>query len=125
MGWNITPVSFEMVLNAKIPDFIGEQMGSLLEQSSRKYNMDLTTVSGWAIHPGGKKILDTVQNKLQLDKEKTRYSYEVLQKYGNMSSPTILFVLQGLLQDYRKNETVFSIGFGPGISIETALLSYA
>ncbi len=125
MGWNITPVSFEMVLNAKIPDFIGEQMGSLLEQSSRKYNMDVTTVSGWAIHPGGKKILDTVQNKLQLDKEKTRHSYEVLQKYGNMSSPTILFVLQGLLQDYRKNETVFSIGFGPGISIETALLSYA
>jgi predicted naringenin-chalcone synthase len=125
MGWNITPVSFEMILDAKIPDFIGEQMGMLLEQSSRKYNMDVTTVSGWAIHPGGKKILDTVQNKLQLDKEKMQYSYEVLQKYGNMSSPTILFVLHELLNAYRKNDTVFSIGFGPGISIETALLSYA
>ncbi len=125
MGWNITPVNFEMVLDAQIPDFIGEEINTVLERSGKKYNIDIASVSKWAIHPGGKKILDTVQNKLQLTEEKMRYSYNVLQKYGNMSSPTILFVLYELLNDYEKNDTVFSIGFGPGISIETALLSYA
>lgn len=124
MGWNITPVNFEMVLNAKIPEFIGEEINTVLEKASINYKVGVETINKWAIHPGGKKILDTIQSSLHLKDEDVKYSYDILNQYGNMSSPTILFVLNRLMEDSKPGETIFSIGFGPGISIETTLLSY-
>lgn len=125
MGWNITPVNFEMILNARIPEFIGEEINTILAKASLRYKVSAGTINKWAIHPGGKKILDTIQSSLNLKDEDVKYSYDVLNQYGNMSSPTILFVLDKLMENYKPRETIFSIGFGPGISIETALLSYA
>jgi predicted naringenin-chalcone synthase len=125
MGWNITPVNFEMILDAKIPDFIGSEINNIVERASAKFNIQSKNVNNWAIHPGGKKIVDTIKNKLQLSEQEVQASYKVLSEYGNMSSPTILFVMKELMeQDHLKGETVFAIGFGPGLSIETALFSY-
>lgn len=125
MGWDITPMNFEMVLDAKIPEFIGEEVISVLEKATGKYNISAGSIDKWAIHPGGKKIVDTIKKQLQLTEEETAPSYKVLNEYGNMSSPTILFVLSELLQQENKTgESIFSIGFGPGLSIETALFSY-
>lgn len=125
MSWDITPTNFEMKLDAKIPDFIGNEVNNIISKACNKFNIAVDSISKWAIHPGGKKILDTIQQKLQLNKENLAYSYKVLDEYGNMSSPTILFVLNELMEEHHQNETIFSIGFGPGLSIETALLSYA
>ncbi|MES2593090.1 MAG: type III polyketide synthase [Bacteroidota bacterium] len=126
MSWDITPTNFGMKLDAKIPDFIGSEVNGIVSKACSKLNILPESISKWAIHPGGKKILDTIQQKLQLNSESLAYSYKVLDEYGNMSSPTILFVLNELMKaEHHQDETIFSIGFGPGLSIETALLSYA
>ncbi len=126
MGWNVTPINFEMILDAKIPEFIGNEIGNVLEKASKKLNIAPGTITNWAIHPGGKKIVDTIKKQLQLSDKDVQFSYKVLEEYGNMSSPTILFVLNELMQEkHNKGETIFSLGFGPGLSIETALFSYA
>jgi len=125
MGWNITPLNFEMILDAKIPEFIGGEAEMIVEKASAKYKIDPKQIDNWAVHPGGKKILDTVKRQLHLTDEQLQPSYKVLSEYGNMSSPTILFVLDELMNDEsRLGENIFSIGFGPGLSIETALLRY-
>ena len=126
MGWNITPVNFEMVLNAKVPEFIGEEVDDIVLKAGRKFNITSEKIDKWAIHPGGKKILDIIKKQLQLNDTDLQYSYKVLEEYGNMSSPTILFVLNEIMQaEHKPNETIFSIGFGPGLSIETALFTHA
>ena len=126
MGWNITPVNFEMILDARIPEVLGEEVNSILNNATAKFNVSRESITNWAIHPGGKKIVDVIKNKLDLSAEDTEASYKILNEYGNMSSPTILFVLNELMEKKnKKGETVFSIGFGPGLSIETALFTYA
>ncbi|CAN5427663.1 type III polyketide synthase [soil metagenome] len=121
MGWNITPVNFEMILDAKIPDLIGNKVNEIVAGASKKLNIDSKAISKWAIHPGGKKIVDVIKDKLQLSDDDTRASYKILNDYGNMSSPTILFVMEELMKESKAGDTIFSIGFGPGLSIETAL----
>lgn len=125
MNWNITPVNFEMVLDARVPEFIGNEVNDIVLKAGKKLSISPSAIDKWAIHPGGKKILDTIQKQLQLSNSDMLYSYKVLADYGNMSSPTILFVLNEIMQDGpRSDETIFSIGFGPGLSIETALFTY-
>ena len=121
MGWNITSVNFEMILAAGVSEFLGEELEQLMVAVSEKLNLTIDTIHHWAVHPGGKKILDTVQHGLQLTNNELRHSYKVLYDYGNMSSPTILFVLNEIFKgNPNSGETVFAMGFGPGISIETA-----
>ena len=125
MGWNITPVNFEMVLDAIIPDFIGAEVNDIVSKAGKKLNITPSEIDKWAIHPGGKKILDTIKKRMQRSDADLQYSYKVLAEYGNMSSPTILFVLNEIMQaDLKANETIFSIGFGPGLSIETSKFTY-
>ncbi len=125
MGWNITPVNFEMILDAHVPEFIGDEINSIILKAGKKFNIQPETIHHWAIHPGGKKILDTIKKQLQLTDADLQSSYKILNEYGNMSSPTILFVLNEIVQSQLKpNETIFSVGFGPGLSIETALFTY-
>ncbi len=123
MGWNITPLNFEMILDAGIPEFLGEELEQLMELVSGKLDITLATIHHWAVHPGGKKILETIQRKLLMTNNELSCSFDVLRNYGNMSSPTILFVLNEIFNKKPTDgENVFAVGFGPGISIETALL---
>lgn len=121
MGWNITSVNFEMILAAGVAEFLGEELEQLMIAVSEKLDLTVDTIHHWAVHPGGKKILDTVQHGLHLKNNELRHSYHVLQNNGNMSSPTILFVLNEIFKSNPgSGEKVFAMGFGPGISIETA-----
>lgn len=125
MGWNLTQRNFEMKLNAGLPGFIGKELLELMARISSKFEISLSEVKHWAIHPGGKKILEAVQNELYLNNNELVYSYEVLREFGNMSSPTILFVLARMLNDTVKGgDLVFAMGFGPGISIESLVATY-
>lgn len=125
MGWNITPANFQMVLDPGIPEFIGSEVNEIVIKASEKFKTDPTFIDKWAIHPGGKKILDSFNKQMKLSDSELQYSYKVLSDYGNMSSPTILFVLNEIMQSRNtQGETIFSIGFGPGLSIETALFTY-
>lgn len=124
MGWNITALNFEMILNAAIPEFIGKNLKTILQQALNHFSLTEKSISKWAIHPGGKRILDAVQKGLQLSNDQIETSYQVLKAFGNMSSPTILFVLNELVESAEK-QNIFSMGFGPGLSIETALFEHA
>lgn len=125
MGWNITPVNFEMVLDTDIPGFIGNEVTEIVIKASEKFKITPSAIDKWAIHPGGKKILDSIKRQMQLSDSDMQYSCKVLSDYGNMSSPTILFVLNEIMQTRQaEGETIFSMGFGPGLSIESALLTY-
>jgi predicted naringenin-chalcone synthase len=124
MGWNITPVNFEMILDTCIPEFIGNEVNEIVLKATEKLKTEPSAIDKWAIHPGGKKILDSIKNQMQLSDSDMQYSYKVLSDYGNMSSPTILFVLNEIMEaEHTDGETIFSIGFGPGLSIETAFLT--
>jgi len=126
IAWNITPLNFEMVLDAKVHEFIGDEVNEIVSKAAKKLNITPAAIDKWAIHPGGKKILDTIKKQLQLNDTDMQYSYKVLAEYGNMSSPTILFVLNEIMKaEHKPNETIFSIGFGPGLNIETAAFTYA
>ncbi|MBL7882759.1 MAG: type III polyketide synthase, partial [Bacteroidia bacterium] len=122
MGWNITSQNFEMILSAKIPDFIGDEVNDIVKNAAQKNGIQ--KIDKWAIHPGGKKIIDSIKAQLSLSSNDVAASYKVLSNYGNMSSPTILFVLKELMNTAQTGETIFAIGFGPGLSIETAFLNY-
>lgn len=126
MGWDVNPLSFEMVLSSQVPDFIGEEVEDVVRRAAKHYGIGSDEIAHWAIHPGGKRILDEIAKSIDLPKEKLHNAYEVLRNFGNMSSPTILYVLKRFMDDpAAKGEKLFSVGFGPGLSIETALLSYA
>jgi predicted naringenin-chalcone synthase len=78
----------------------------------------------YAIHPGGRAILEAAETQLGLTTEDNRYAYEVLRDYGNMSSCTVLFVLQKLLQERTQEDVgkhIFSCAFGPGLTLETGI----
>jgi predicted naringenin-chalcone synthase len=125
LGWNLTPVNFEMILDAEVPKFLGKEIESIVDEIFFKFKISAENVRHWAIHPGGKKILDEVQQQLRLFDNELKSSYHVLKMYGNMSSPSILFVLSDILQNgISIDETILSMGFGPGISVESALFTY-
>ena len=87
--------------------------------------MQLTDIDLFAIHPGGKKILEACEKALNITKEDNKYAYDILKNYGNMSSASILFVLDALLRDINdndRNKKVMGLGFGPGLTLESMLL---
>jgi alpha-pyrone synthase len=125
MTWNPSEEGFLMGLDALVPQVIESNANRMVDDALRKFKLDKEDVSHWMFHPGGRKILEAAEGSIGLKKEDLKHSYRVLRDFGNMSSPTICFVLQSLLQDGVKGknrEYIFAAGFGPGITIETALL---
>ena len=123
MAWNIGDHSFEMILSDKLSSHIRKQIPDFVSKLLQA-DTQLKGISYAAIHPGGKKILMDIEKELSLDQEMTKYSHEVLREYGNMSSATILFVLQKILQqpDHDSEKQILAMAFGPGITIEGLLL---
>ena len=122
MAWHPDEEGFRMELGRFVPDLVGNGIGQLLQDAlSEAQNRP----AGWAIHPGGRKILDRAAEGLSLEKPAFQSSYDVLRECGNMSSPTVLFVLE---REYRKMQeagssgTVFGAAFGPGLTMESMLL---
>ena len=116
MAWELGSQGFLMTLSGYIPQLIEEDISGLVDSAL------LTTkdITHWCIHPGGRKIVDLIQKELKLDEHALDHSRNVLAKYGNMSSPTILFVLKEIMEQLDdKPATVFGVAFGPGLTMET------
>jgi predicted naringenin-chalcone synthase len=125
MAWSIGNLGFEMKLSSYVPDIIKGGINSLTQQLLSQLQKKLSDIKYFAIHPGGKRILDVIEDQLNLTAEQTRHAHEVLQHYGNMSSPTVLFVLKqitGQLTDNDAGAHILSFGFGPGLTMESMLL---
>lgn len=124
MSWDITSDGFLMKLSGQVPRIIKKSMGDFMQNIFQKNKITKTDVRHWAVHPGGKNILEAVQSSLDVDKKEMMSSYKILEKYGNMSSVTLLFVLDEISQYALPNEPTIAIAFGPGLSVETILLNY-
>lgn len=123
MAWNIGNFGFEMKLSAYVPDLIEAGIGQLVSRlmADRKLKP-----KHYAIHPGGKRILEVIEQELNIEKVENFAAREVLKTNGNMSSPTLLFVLQTLWQGLdAKNidEEILALAFGPGLTLEAMILS--
>ncbi|NUQ66446.1 MAG: type III polyketide synthase [Pirellulales bacterium] len=121
MTWRIRDHGFEMTLSPRVPELIARHLRSWAESWLTSAGLAIADVGSWAIHPGGPRILSSVAEALGLPPEATETSAAVLAEHGNMSSPTVLFVLDRL---QRKNSPrpCVAMGFGPGLVVEGALI---
>ncbi|MCE7062045.1 UbiA family prenyltransferase [Dyadobacter sp. CY343] len=123
MAWRLSETGFIMNLSSYVPDLISKNIEPML----RAVKLSVGGYKHWAIHPGGKRIVDDFALALGLDKCALAHTYQILKDYGNMSSPTVLFVLKEVLEKAKpehQGDRIFSAAFGPGLSIETMQLQY-
>ena len=133
MAWNIGDEGFEMVLGNYVPHIIDDHiigaLEPLLAREVSLLGLPYRDIRHWAIHPGGRSILDKVQSRLELSDEQLVPARETLRNFGNMSSATVLFVLRHILDlppadgDEGGDERICSMAFGPGLTVETALFT--
>ncbi|MBS1914979.1 MAG: type III polyketide synthase [Bacteroidetes bacterium] len=123
MAWELSSTGFLMTLSGYVPNLIEEDFEMLTQKAFLKNNISKKEITHWCIHPGGKKIIEAIQKSLRLTNGELDKSYEILKQYGNMSSPTILFVLKKILPGikYNGSEKIFGTAFGPGLTMETFL----
>jgi predicted naringenin-chalcone synthase len=122
MSWRIGDHGFEMTLSQKVPSLIEQHVGPWMESFLAKEGLAIEDVKSWAIHPGGPRILDACLTALSLPNEQVAASREILAEYGNMSSATILFLLERIQEEAQAGPVV-ALGFGPGLTMETMLLN--
>jgi predicted naringenin-chalcone synthase len=122
MSWRIGDHGFEMTLSPRVPDLIGRHLRPWLEGWLAGHDLDLARVGSWAVHPGGPRILAAFGEATGLDRPAVETSHQVLADHGNMSSPTILFILDRLRRTDAPRPCV-ALAFGPGLSVEAALLA--
>lgn len=120
MAWEISSNGFLMTLSGYIPQLIEQDIETLLHNALQQNHLTKADITHWCVHPGGRKIVDVIEQKLQLAAVDLQYSRQVLRDYGNMSSPTILFVLKAMMDEpIATGATIFGVAFGPGLTMET------
>jgi predicted naringenin-chalcone synthase len=125
MTWQLSSTGFLMSLSSYIPQLIEKGFKNLFEDSINGLEIKKKDITHWAIHPGGRKILEVIQKELELRNTDLESSYKVLKNYGNMSSPTVLFVLKDIWDNKtspNKKELTYGVAFGPGLTMESVIL---
>ena len=125
MAWQLSSKGFLMTLSAYIPDMIQENFDGLVTAALDAGGIDKNEITQWCIHPGGKRILQAVHKSLGFSNGQLDICYDILREYGNMSSPTVLFGLQRIMQVLKDKpgDKIFGAAFGPGLTMETFILS--
>ena len=127
MSWGLSSSGFLMTLSGYVPNLIEQDFNTLLTNALHRSKIDKESISHWCIHPGGRRILTAIEKSIAVSADDLRYSYDVLKNYGNMSSPTILFVLKEIMDSLKekkdKKTNIFGAAFGPGLTLETFILS--
>ncbi len=125
MAWEMSSSGFLLTLSGYIPDLIEEDFNHFANEAMTGTGLTKEDITHWCIHPGGKKILEAVHNSLGFTNGQLQHCYDVLNDYGNMSSPTVLFVLERIQKalDKKQSNNIFGAAFGPGLTIETFILS--
>lgn len=120
MAWQLHSKGFQMRLSGYIPHLIESDIEELVNKATAHNGRTVNSITHWCIHPGGKRILDVIEQKLKLGDQALTHSRNVLKQYGNMSSPTILFVLKEMMEDTdHPPEILMGMAFGPGLTMET------
>jgi predicted naringenin-chalcone synthase len=121
--WNIREAGFDMVLSGGVPAAIHD---GLLEHGNEILaGAPVASIDLWAVHPGGRTVLDAVERALALPPAALAPSRDILRRYGNMSSATVMFVIEKLLRLGARGRTGCAMSFGPGLTAETMLFHTA
>ncbi len=115
MGWDIKDDGFGIVLSAELPVLMERELAPALHNFLDRYGYRLSDFNGFLFHPGGRKLLETVEQTLGLTRLQLKHSWDVLRRYGNMSSATVLFVLEQALHAGARGPHLLA-AFGPGFS---------
>lgn len=121
MTWNIGDHGFEMTLAPSVPELVGRHLRPWCAAWLAKHNLKIADIAHWAVHPGGPKVLAAVAASLELPADALRHSRAILARHGNMSSATVLFILQHMAGQPLDGPCV-AIGLGPGLMAEGMLL---
>ncbi|PWW22483.1 putative naringenin-chalcone synthase [Geodermatophilus normandii] len=119
MTWDVTDLGFRMGLSPRVPDVLSRHVGDVVAELLDGAGLRVEDVAGWAVHPGGPRILDVVRDELGLAETQVAASRRVLAEHGNCSSATVLLVLQELVD---VDGPVVVMAFGPGLTLYAALL---
>jgi predicted naringenin-chalcone synthase len=124
MTWDITDLGFRMGLSPKVPDVLARHVRPVVTDLLARHGMAVDDVTGWAIHPGGRRIVEVVGERLDLPVAALAPSYDVLRDAGNCSSATVLLVIERLVaaRTLRAGDAVVALAFGPGLTLYAALL---
>ncbi|MEO5763484.1 MAG: 3-oxoacyl-[acyl-carrier-protein] synthase III C-terminal domain-containing protein [Vicinamibacteria bacterium] len=121
MGYDVVERGLKLVLDKRLPDSLRGRLRPMVTEFLGQNGLALEDVAAFSIHPGGRKVLDVAAEDLGLNETLMEPSRSVLRDHGNMSSATILFVLQRAIAQLPPGGTMLGIGFGPGFSIELSL----
>lgn len=121
MTWFAANHGLRLTLSQALPDTLAAHIRPTVEHFLKQLNLSIGNIDHWVVHPGGPQILDSIEKALRLPADALHWSRDILRRYGNMSSPTVFFILRDLLQA-RQVGRVLLIAFGPGLTIELALL---
>ena len=127
MSWRLSSSGFLMKLSGYVPELIEQDFNRFLQNALESANIKEEDITHWCIHPGGKRILSSIEKCTSISHDDLKHSYRVLNDYGNMSSPTVLFVLKEMLNclpnKKEKKTNIFGAAFGPGLTMETFILT--
>jgi predicted naringenin-chalcone synthase len=122
MSWTIGDHGFRMTLDPLVPNMIESHLERELTAWLELNSLSLADIDVWAIHPGGPRIIQAVGNALHLPSQSLECSKSILASHGNMSSPTVLFILDKLSKEQPTANHCILLAFGPGLCIEAVLL---
>ncbi len=121
--WKIRELGFDMHLSGQVPTEISRAMKEVGHKITR--GADPIDINLWAVHPGGRTVLDAVEKGLGLPEDALRHSRDILARFGNMSSATVMFVLENVLRNSHAGQRGCAMSFGPGVTAETMLFHAA
>lgn len=122
MGWNFTNDGFKVLFSKDIPSFIHTHIGEAVEDFLFEQNINLADIKHFIFHPGGRKVLDAYKETLKAPGDFLKDTREVMQENGNMSSVTVLYVLEKFLEKPLEDGYALMLAMGPGFSSEMVLL---
>jgi len=126
MGFDLKDSGFHILLSKDVPEMIGERIEGLVDGFLSRHGVTRDQIRGWILHPGGSRLLGNVEKALGLSKCDTQPSWDVLGNVGNLSSATVLFILQEWMEKrpLKKGDIAMAAAFGPGFSAEFLLLQW-
>ena len=124
MGWQVEDPGLGVVFDRAIPPFIEAKLAAAVDEMLAKLGLERGDIDRFCFHPGGVKVIDAIESALELPQGELNLEREVLRDFGNMSAPTVLFVLERLISRGLP-EKVMTTAFGPGFTCAGLLLEAA
>ncbi|MFI5840370.1 type III polyketide synthase [Catenuloplanes sp. NPDC051500] len=122
MSWEVTDLGFRMGLSARVPQVLARHVRPMVDDLLANHGLTVADVDGWAVHPGGPRILETVERHLDLPETALAESRAVLAAHGNCSSATVLLILDALRRRPTPPRRILALAFGPGLTLYAAFI---